>query len=81
MCSIFRLFAENFAFDTEIHFKVIGESFTTEHLKIKEIKLNLSIKSLNVSKQINKFREDFLFLSPSLLQSLQLTVISLHIKF
>lgn len=77
MYLIFSLSAQDFAFETHIDFILDGG--ITGYLKIKEMKLNLSLKSLDVSKLIIKIwiRFYFFFLS----QSSQLTVTSLSVKF
>lgn len=62
------MFAQNFSFDTTINF-VLGDYMT---LKVTDIKLKLSLKSLDVSKRLENC-QDFLFLLFFLLQSSQLT--------
>lgn len=52
MCSIFRIAPQDFAFDTEIKFKIDGG--LNGHLKVQEMKLKLSLKALDVSKWIIK---------------------------
>lgn len=75
--------AENFSFDTKIDFILDGG--LNGYLKIQDMSLKLSLKSLDVSNnRLKKSCQDFFsffFLLQFVIVSLALTVMSLHIKF
>jgi len=71
--------AQNFAFDTTIGFTLTSEGMSG-CLRVKDIKLKLSLKSLNVSKRLENHK-DFLFLLFCFLQSSQLILLLLRMKF